>query len=327
MSANRPGWRTISDTRLGIVSLISQYIGALMQEHPMLRPVLSPAGRLLCASDFSGEHRAADFTTLSFLLADEASASTWERKRRGLRTGPLANREMSYKDLRDGVRRNALVQYFDAADELNGLLLTFCIHERAQVHLRTSPVPTPERWPDAVFHKANQVVQLMGMMVACLSAPGQSVTWLIDQDAIAENDTRKAALLSVIDQTWSALLPHALGEVHFNTLIADDATMTFRDLASLCDLAAGAACDWLTEHGVREPSQTKQKAVDLAPLIRPTSWDVPLKRITLVLSWSNTHGKYLLTSLFIGPNWREAGVEPSGAMDIEEWLAELADRE
>lgn len=60
--------------------------------------------------------------------------------------------------------------------------------------------------------------------------------------------------------------------------------VTFRDLAGICDLSAGATCDVLLRRGVISPDEAKPKMLPILGALRGTYGETPLKRISLALS-------------------------------------------
>ena len=87
------------------------------------------------------------------------------------------------------------------------------------------------------------IAHLGAVLIAGLSAPGQNVLWLTDNDDFVANDQRVINLTPLFAGIISCYMGHGLGHFRFGTMKCDAGNLDIEDLASIPDLAAGAACE------------------------------------------------------------------------------------
>ncbi|MGE5574106.1 MAG: hypothetical protein ACM3ZU_13995 [Bacteroidota bacterium] len=195
ISAHRRVWRPLARRELGIADSVSNVI---YQEERLKGDLLTSVRRgptLFLASDYGGEHKGARFETLSFLLIDLQYYWLWEELRTRLRSHTLPNRRrMVFKSLSDRARRQAVVPFLRYANTLPGLLATIALDHGAIEILseplpesNDSPIGSLSNWSPSAFRKLSRVAQLGATLVAGMSAPGQNLLWVSDDDKIAPN--------------------------------------------------------------------------------------------------------------------------------------------
>ena len=179
--------------------MLSDLLATVERRRPGIYPHLHEAECLFVASDYGGEHRAARYQTISFLISDIADCAAWNSNRAQVRSQLLPDRRrMAYKNLGDGVRRRALPAFLDIANALPGVLITFIVHKLVRSLFSTNTridvselESTPlEGLSTEVAEKALRVVHLLSLLLAGFSAPGQNVLWATDEDSIAANESR-----------------------------------------------------------------------------------------------------------------------------------------
>ncbi|MCX6096690.1 MAG: hypothetical protein NT125_08305 [Candidatus Bipolaricaulota bacterium] len=210
---------------------------------------------LLLASDYGGEHKGAQFETLSFLLVDLQYQWLWEELRTKLRKRSLLQRRrMAFKSLGDAARRRAVVPFLRYANTLPGLLATFALDRGAIDMLAELPPGSDDSgvgalsgWRLSPFRKLSCVAQLGATLVAGMSAPGQNLIWISDDDDIAPNRQKLFEATRTIGHYTSMILPHEMGHLRFGTAgTVDPGNLQVEDLVALADLAAGAVSEMLT---------------------------------------------------------------------------------
>ena len=238
-------WKHWEDDR----SAISRQLGSVEQIGPFRYPDLHDGSYLMLASDYSGEHAHPEFRVLSFLLTTYNSVMTgWEPLRSAVRRRHLADgRRMSFKDLNDALRINALPTFLDAAGQLNGVLI--CVGVEKTYSLPQDHLPPLEHnWKPDLLEKLLEVCAFGAALVDGLRSTGQNLHWITDDDAIVstENAQRDAMrLFGGLMHTYPTESPQ------FRLGIASkfDDDRLAEDLVAIPDLAAGAFSEMLTTTG------------------------------------------------------------------------------
>jgi hypothetical protein len=241
-------WNPVKTHALGYWTGLSESIEKREREDPGLLPNVRTGSEIVIASDYAGEKLA--YQAISFILLNLPGNEEWDRSREKVRKDYLPDdrREMAYSDLdHDTVSSRALLPFLDAADRINGLLITFLLnHSIGNVIVENQRAATekylPElaHWKDPAFEKMFSVASLLGVLVAGLSAEGQNIWWLTDRDEIVANDQRILAAKKIFGAISGGYLPHKLGELRCGTEVFDQGTGHVKDLVSLTDLASGA---------------------------------------------------------------------------------------
>ncbi len=291
-----PLWRELDIQGSSPITAFNRWIRKLAVETPDRLPDLRDAATLFVTSDSSGDHSGAPYRVLSVLLTDPARCGTWIAARDEIRRALLPDgRRMSFKQLRDRKRAEALGPWLKAADLIPGLCLAIAI-ERSYGSLFDAPAPLnfshPDfapygKWPPATLEKACRLCHFIGLTVAAIAMPGQDVYWFGDQDEICANAERLGQLTKLFAWISSHYATVDLGRLRVGSTISDDGSLILEDLASIPDLVAGAVAEVLARkvaHGVTlsttsvwpvpDPS-TKTAAV----LFWLGRGQVPLKRI------------------------------------------------
>jgi hypothetical protein len=222
---------------------------------------------------------------------------------------------MSYKDLRDKLRWNALPEFLEAANQITGVLSTFLVDRRFDTLLprlaneqigallpAELPTPTP-----AVLEDMVRIAHFITFLVAGLVHDGQGVQWITDQDPIVENAARQTQMRAVIDAVsgaYAAVMPR-LAYFNAGSTESPDPTRIVEDFASIPDLAAGALAAYFQGRpellsGLQSgllvpPTNMAMKTFQLLGWIARKR--TPLKRWTFVLSPTDAPGHSLWVAL------------------------------
>lgn len=202
---------------------------------------------LLLVADFGGHHQKQHFDTYTFLILDIAKNAEWMAGQRHFRKKILPNkRRMSFKALNDGMRRQALIPFMRGAAGIEGCLVQFAISKvggslftgASQDEIGSELL---ERWKPNVQERLLRVLHLSAFLLSGLSAPGQDLLWIIDEDDIAANVQQLTDLTHLFARVMSSYCSHALGHLRCSTTgIADDGSLVLEDLAAIADLTTGA---------------------------------------------------------------------------------------
>ncbi len=238
-------WRTLSRPEFGLADVISNQISSsgLVQESCLNS--LRSASTLLMFSDYGGAHKGARYEVLSFLVSTVESLGRFDVERRGVREGSLGfERRMSYKALNDRVRAHALSAYLNAADCLEGLLMSFAIDKGVLDRLSEDYTPYAafgelSSWAGCSFHKLTRVANLAAILIEGIRQDGQNLVWITDEDEIAPNESKHVEATRLLGHVLSHYCSGPMGHFRFGTTASDDGSLLIEDLTSAPDIAAG----------------------------------------------------------------------------------------
>lgn len=252
-------------------------------------PFLSRGKTLLLVADFGGHHQKQHFDTYTFLILDLAKNTEWMAGQRQFRKEILPNhRRMSFKALNDGMRRRALVPFLRGAAGIEGCLTQFAISKvgdslftgASQDEIGSDLL---ERWKPNVQERLLRVLHLSALLLSGLSAPGQDLLWIIDEDDIAANVPQLTDLTHLFARVLSSYCSHTLGHIRCSTTgIADDGSLVLEDLAAIADLTTGALGELCT--GFIADDLFPRKGL-VTPLPGNLTW-----KTKLIASWMATPG-------------------------------------
>ena len=215
------------------------------------KPFVSPCSHndLLIASDYGGEHKAATHTAFSFLVVDPVYVWLYLDEVKRIRNDILGNeRTMQFKSLNDGVRQKALPHYLTAANTLPGILFVFVIRKGLVLaeddvvidNAHSEWLTRIAQWNPKTLRKFLTVGNLGALIIASLSKPGQSVTWLTDDDELTANEQRVKDSTDALSHLYSHYGNHNLNNFRFGSSRWTDYLKQSEDLISVADLTAGA---------------------------------------------------------------------------------------
>ena len=234
----------------GVTSSIDKVIRQLEIGRVELLPDLHSAHSIIMTSDYGGQHKQAVYESFSFLIADLGRCARWDEERLAVRAEFFRdNRRMSYKALNDRKKQRALLPFLAAANLIPGLLATVLVRKEFKDSLRPTPderlqIPSAfSTWPSQTLTKMAFVSHLGALFVAGLSASGQNVVWLSDNDDFLANDQRVIDLTPIIAGIMSGYVGHGLGHFRLGTMKCDAGDLLIEDLTSIPDLVSGAASE------------------------------------------------------------------------------------
>jgi hypothetical protein len=244
-------------------------------------PDLRADSHLVIACDYSGEHKAADFQVLTFLLADRPSVlGAWEHERLRVRQEYLADgRRLAFKDLSDRQRQRALGPFLVASGRMNGIVMSVAVEKslassRFGYHFAEFADVKP-----LVLAKLLRIAVCGSVLVGGLSANAQNLLWITDDDEVVSNERMRTATQTVVTALLRRCCPHHLGSVDFGIASAFDDGRRAEDLCAIPDLVGGAVAEIMNPLRDSMP----HSAALFAPFTAQTS-----TKTDVILSWLAT---------------------------------------
>lgn len=242
-------WRDLVPPEWGAASLLSSAMRAVEDEHPdLLWPV--DDGRQVIVSDYSGQHRQATHEVYSFLVTTWPTLGAWLPELAAFRQAFLADgRRLSFKQLREPVRRRSYPQFLEVVGRMPANLITVMIDNRAGFLSPGGPQETASIFDDcfasraspASIEKTFRLALLVALIQASLRAETQTSLWISDHDETLDSfDKREgmgrlATYLSFGLTGW-----RNAAQQDFVTTEAKGVPWWVEDVAAIPDIAAGA---------------------------------------------------------------------------------------
>ena len=280
---------------------ISEQIRQLELLNPDLLPDLRKYPSVIIASDYGGQHKGAEYQTLSFLLG--IPSLEWDNRRTRIRENFLTlGRRMAFKSLNDKHKQKALKPFLDSANFIPGLLATVAIHKSKlslfedfnRIDLHNPKFEKFIKWDVTSFEKLLRVIHFLCFFIGGLSREGQDIYWFTDQDEIVPpNKDRRKEVVEIFTHIFQQYIPHKMGQIVMETTEIDTNSRKLEDFVAIPDLAAGALSEVLTI--MHKTNQMPGKNI-LRPLPTKISnktkfiiqWlsqkSEPLKRMTCVIN-------------------------------------------
>jgi len=276
-------WNRLAAHHLANGSIFNDFMSRLDSDYPGFLPQLQRSQALMVFSDFAGDDVHSRFVTFSFVVTPFEQIERWNRVRLAVRHRfHLGDRRMAYSKLNDRRRRAAISSFCRAANSIEGLSVTVLFDKRIKsIFTPGGYEPSITKIDGGTFlckapvlERALRAAFLIAIFLAGISAPGQNVVWVNDEDDIAANPTALAHLRHAFTSILNYNAAHSFGAVHVQTTgtIASE-HLKSEDLAAIPDLIAGAVTSFFCSFGSRVPLYT----FALAPS------DLPPKAKTLIL--------------------------------------------
>lgn len=252
---HRNRWQLLTRTNIGLKQVWPwghsiQKILAPKESGP------APSRWMLVASDFGGEHKAATHILYVYLVVS-TGLEAWTARMSSLRRDTLGDRTMAYKNLGDGVRQAALIEFLIAASELDGHLVAIAVDKRKK-WLSTQPGSADKLhralglsayWHPRAFEGLMRKSHFLALLLSLWAPVGADITWLTDRDEFVANDARHDDALLAAGRLSSMHVDQPMGVFAINTTAQEPLRHQFEDLCSIADLMAGALSDARTGLG------------------------------------------------------------------------------
>ena len=279
-------WNLLTNVDIGFMSTFSESIRQLEVKDSNLLPNIRRGSTILVASDYSGQHNQSCYQSLAFLLADLEACGVWEEQRTVWRPRFLSdNRRMSYKNLNDKKRREALVSFLNVANTIPGIVVTVLVDKKiSSLFKKTGYLDMTDlefqaykHWNSKTFEKLLRAIHFVSFFIAGLSRSAQNILWITDEDEIVPNKEKLQEAVKIFANISSHYLSHDMGNFQWGTTKSDNGTRQIEDLVSVPDLIAGSLSHILTNYEQREVFPSSH-------LILPPPEDLPQKVIE-IMNW------------------------------------------
>lgn len=210
---------------------------------------------LYVTSDYSGDQSDSKYQVISVLLADLELCYEWEIRRREVRAACLRDgRRMSFKNLNDKRRQQALAPFLCAAGSIPGLLVTFAIGKRIE-WLVTTPnslsvwsrlAHIKAEWCEREFEYMARIAFFTSFLASRVLKPHQDLIWISDQDQIFANPQREQDVARMAGAFADLFFQVPVGNLFLGTTEIDPGDRAEEDFAAIPDLVAGAVADILS---------------------------------------------------------------------------------
>lgn len=208
---------------------------------------------LWIGSDYVFGNKKSDFDVVSVVLVKPEGSGDWHHTLAELRkNSPLGNRRMGFKSLGDSIRKNALVPYLKAAEQMTGIVISIAIDKAVTSSILFTSDQLKivswcrAKWQSVQLNRMFLVSHFVAFLTAGLSANSQDLVWISDQDDIFANPKFAVDTGNAFTRFLNAYSAHSYGKVAIGTTEICEPDLIEEDLASLADIAAGGTSQLLT---------------------------------------------------------------------------------
>jgi hypothetical protein len=293
-------WQLPANPSIGPMNILSDSLQRLEARDPSRMTNLRSGESLVLASDYGGDHKGARFRAFSFLLANRDALGGWlnareQWRRRRLRDG----RRMSFTQLGDRHRREALPEFLEIARTIPGILASVLVDraiqsvfsERGDLDMPRIASLRSAGWSTNGLERLFTIVHFASFFLAGFSRAGQNVLWVSDEDEIAANEPRLRQLTETFGIVFSHYLQHDLGHVRVGTMHSDNGSRELEDLGAIPDLAAGALSEIYSAY-------RNQHSLPGGPVIVPVP-DAVTPKSRQIMRWLSEEGRRLSKIVFV----------------------------
>lgn len=295
-----PAWRIVTtQDQPNLAQVLGERIAEKLTSKSETLLSLRVSLDLLIFSDYSGTHKGARFDIYTFLVTTAAALRPFLAAMQELRAGAFGTgRRMSYKSLNDAVRARALPEFLAAANQLQGLVMSFAIgkdaaHRLSEEYQPTTVFDTLGNWSPRGFRKLTTIGNLVGVVVEGVRGERQDLTWFTDADDIAPNEPKHLEATRVLGHMLSAYLTGPMGHMRFGTSASDPGDLSIEDTLAIPDLAAGCLGQVLAQLAPNPEANSVERlfipeAGHTAPKSRRlVEWlsdgDAPLQKVNVIV--------------------------------------------
>lgn len=258
-------WRDRVPPEAGFAHLLSSAIHIVeQQDTDLLWPVRD--GSQILVSDYSGQHRQATHEVYSFLVITKHVLDGWLPQLDEFRQTFLSDgRRLSFKQLREPVRRRAYPHFLDVVGRLPANLITIMIDNRVGTIAPGGPAETALIFDDcfsanasaASVEKMFRLAFFVALLGAGLRDEEQPSLWISDHDEALDTFGKRdglgrlASYLSFGFTGW-----RNPAQQNFLTTEAPNCPRWVEDLAAIPDISAGACAQLSNTLPLFEGSKT-----------------------------------------------------------------------
>lgn len=242
-------WRHFDVPESGYVNLLSATIqNSNERQSDLLWPV--NRGLQVVFSDYSGQHREATHEVYSFLITSWEALMEWLPLREGFRAHWLPDkRRISFKQLREPMRRRAYPPFLELAGQLPANLITIMVDRRVGSFIDGGPAAIAAGLdncfvPNASENSVEKIYRLaafVAMLQAGLRNEAQRSLWVSDHDETLDTIEKRECFARLATYlTFGLTKWRNSAEQNFVTTEAKNLPEWVEDLATIPDIAAGA---------------------------------------------------------------------------------------
>ena len=244
-------WNHITDQDAGYAFSLSDAVVALEEANP---GVLVPLdhGRMVMASDYSGQHKNASHESYSFVVTSEEDLRCWLPALRGFRDTWLPDgRTLSFKKLNEPVRWRAVPAFLSTVGKLTANLITVMVAREVGSFFGGDHRELVSAFPDCfcdstkpgTAEKMLRHATFVALLTAALRREDQEMLWVSDHDETLDSHDRREAFARLATYlTYGLSRWRQPAATWFGTTELDAAPDWAEDLAAVADYAAGAYC-------------------------------------------------------------------------------------
>lgn len=282
-------WRHFNVPQAGYCDAFSE---ALSRANGRFDDLLWPTdtGFQTIFSDYSGQHKGATHESYSFLVTTWEDLESWLPLREQFRARWLPDgRRLSFKQLREPLRRKAYPHFLELFGQLRANLLTFMVDYRVGSFSGGSPKELASVFPecflpgasDASIEKTHRLAILVAMIQAGLRDERQESVWISDHDETLDTFEKREGIARLASYFVFGLVGWRNPADQTFTTTADTKLPEWvEDVAAMPDIAAGASAR-LSEH--------------LPTFQGSPTWTVPVRYESAVDWRARTFGDWLST--------------------------------
>lgn len=241
-------WRTIDVPEAGYVNLLSEAIEAAESSGDLLVP--ADEDLKVIASDYSGQHKGATHEVYSFVVTTRGDLEAWLPMRAAFRERWLPDgRRLSFKQLREPLRRRAYPHFLNLCGALRGNVITIMIDNRVGSFIDGGPEALAEVFDDcfvpgasaASIEKIYRLALFVAMLQAGLRREQQPSLWISDHDETLDTHDKREQFGRLASYLAFGLTGHRNpADAIFMTTLDERLPHWAEDLAAIPDIAAGA---------------------------------------------------------------------------------------
>lgn len=258
-------WNSFDVPEAGYVNLINDAIVAVERRTPTLFTRVD-TGLQILASDYSGQHRGSTHDVYSFVVTTSNYLQDWLPLRDDFRRRWLPDgRRLSFKQLREPLRRRAYPHFLETCGAMRGNIITVMIDNKIRSLIDGGPVALATALDDCFvtnatpnsIEKIYRLALFVAMIVTGLRREDQPSLWISDHDETLdsfEKRERFARLTTYL--TFGLSRRQASADQTFMTTQHEALPDWGEDFAAIPDIAAGACaslCDVLPLFVQRKP--------------------------------------------------------------------------
>ncbi len=242
-------WRHIHRPDVGYEVLLSRAIQIVEENDNRLLWPVDDSPQVI-VSDYSGQHRQATHEVYSFMVTTWDELQGWLPLQERFRKDWFPDgRRISFKQLREPLRRRAYPRFLELVGRLKANLITIMVDNRVGSFVEGGPRALAEVLDDcfapgisdASIEKIYRLALFVAMLQSGLRQEKQPSLWISDHDETLDSlDRRERFARLATYLTYGLTGWHNAADQHFITTEGENTPAWAEDLAAVPDIAAGA---------------------------------------------------------------------------------------